>query len=233
MGPVALEDPSGAGVEPAREPFEGSERLQAARARNRLFIAQVRENLLHTRRSLGRIRVAVQRIRFRHELRCHLYAQQVDLAHELPLLAAPLPGRFEEARDPQTDGERLRALCLREGPAEVMFAALQNPSFPLDELRTVLLDTSVPAGPDQVAAWHNPAVSVLLLSDPRPEYREAARGLLAWANAMDGRAESLESLVARVASGGSRQPVTSRTQRGRDLARRLAGLFGLPWPATS
>lgn len=130
---------------------------------------------------------------------------------------------LREASDPTTPSERLRELWGYASIGhELPDALARNPSLPLDVLRGELLEERSPA------AWHNPAVPVLLLSEPRPEYAKAARRALGnVAFAHGGQrivlAPSLEEGVALVASGGY-VPQTCA------FARHLAGLFGLPWP---
>lgn len=101
---------------------------------------------------------------------------------------------LREASDPSTPGERLEELFLGEGwnassdaEAAVVLAAVTNPSFPHPALASFLLlsdgdateaydhDLMVSA---QRAAWHNPIVPTLLLSQPHHDYLEAAERLL-------------------------------------------------------
>ncbi|RYE86338.1 MAG: hypothetical protein EOO75_15850 [Myxococcales bacterium] len=108
--------------------------------------------------------------------------------------------------------------------------ALRNPAVPLDVLRERLLDREILDGrlAERLAAWHNPSVPLLLLSEPRPEYREGARLLLAHLGTERDPDVSLEVLIEDWRTIDPRRH--PRTQVTRDLARHLAGLFSLPWP---
>lgn len=133
-----------------------------------------------------------------------------------------------EARDPTTSPGRLQQL-FREGPRDnpgfaraMREALLTNPALPLDRLRTMLLM-------GDMRAWYNPSVPLFLMMEPRPEYREAARRLLARLMRMPART-SIESLIGHWSEPGLR-PTTVRQVQVRDFAHHLASLFGLPWPA--
>jgi hypothetical protein len=119
---------------------------------------------------------------------------------------------LREASDPNTPGERLAAVyaeAWKTGDETTQLAALGNPSYPPDQLKTMLASTLLRL-PDALAVWFNPAVPLLLLSEPLPEYRRAARLLR----------DEFAEYVARVPYGR----VTLR-----DFDRHLAGLFGSSW----
>jgi hypothetical protein len=133
-----------------------------------------------------------------------------------------------EASDPATSPERLRQLCQHEDAGwTTATAALRNPSLPLDVLRSWLTDRE-PAFQRlgrQVAAWHNPAVLLLLMSEPHPDLREGARLLLARLGTERDPVVSLEQLIedwSQMPPGGH-----VRSEHARSFARHLAGLFGL------
>ena len=112
-----------------------------------------------------------------------------------------------------------------------------NPSLPLDLLRELLLGQNQPA-------WRNPAVPLLLQSEPRPEYAESARATLAsWALGCEYYAHpDLRAHLTRIAQ--TRNLATAVALWGQvpakqlpagehdalAFARHLASLFGLPWP---
>ena len=118
-----------------------------------------------------------------------------------------------EASDPRTSGERLREI-LAEATAQPLAsrahdrwhqasperlrlraAVLRNPTLPLEVVRAALRQERTP----QMAldAWHNPVVPLLLLSEPTPEYHEAARRLLATLTPHRLPGSSLGSLMAQ------------------------------------
>lgn len=137
---------------------------------------------------------------------------------------------LREASDPTTPPERLRFLCRHESVRRATAAtALRNPSVPLDVLREALVDSEVLDGrlAERLAAWHNPSVPLLLMGEPRPEYREGARLLLALLGTERDPAVSLEVLVDDWRNVEARGHGRSRVTR--ELARHLADLFGLPW----
>lgn len=155
-----------------------------------------------------------------------------------PLAAPTIADLQREASDPMTPGERLRELSSHRPGAPweqptpettqamaVREAALANPSLPLDRLHLALLN-AVPA------AWQNPAVPLLLLRQPGQELVVAAiEALLRPKRHRAGR-ETTEETLATLA-----RHVDYQRRRGgppkKLLARRLAGLFGLPWPEGS
>jgi hypothetical protein len=129
---------------------------------------------------------------------------------------------LREASDPTTPGERLRELWWWDGaeePEPYAPALARNPSLPLDILRRQLRH----GNPD---AWRNPVVPALLMAEPLPVYREAAEKLLKSISPWTVRGMPLPDLVAWWA-----EFPRPTTDRGRALARHLAGLFSLPWPA--
>ena len=156
---------------------------------------------------------------------------------------------LREAGDPTTPGERLVQIVRGEvwanRPAGVegwtlieqtSCAALGNPSLPLAVLGRSLLETR---GRSALAAWHNPSVMLLLLSEPRPEYRLAAHRLLTLETRQarmvfrSRLAETLAGLVhlwALVPRAMASGRLTGASLQCHALARHLAGLFGLPWP---
>ena len=161
-----------------------------------------------------------------------------------------------EASDPTTSPERLAELMDWSRPTpgaaddrprrtEVSEAVLSNPAVPLVLLRWHL---RAPV-PDRntLAAWHNPAVALLLLSEPLPAYEEAACRLLRWVQG--GRTMpsarwgpergTLASRIAPWAEGREAHVLWEVTpgrltaeqrDEARRVAARLAALFGLPWP---
>lgn len=62
--------------------------------------------------------------------------------------------------------------------AEVVVRSLRNPSLPLPFLKETLLD--VKNMNSAWAAWHNPSVQILMLTDPGPEYAVAACAVFTW-----------------------------------------------------
>ncbi len=165
------------------------------------------------------------------------------------MLADPNDELLREASDPTTPGERLAQIVSGEvwanRPAGVegwskieqtSCAALGNPALPVAVLGRSLLEAR---GRSALAAWHNPSVVLLLMMEPRPEYRLAAHRLLALETRqarMVFRSRQSETLAGRVhlwalvpramASGR----LTGPSLQCHALARHLAGLFGLPWP---
>lgn len=107
-------------------------------------------------------------------------------------------------------------------------AILRNPALPFDILGRVLL--MIPTHRWSTMGWYNPAVPLLLLKEPSPLYREAAERLLAYESGVSPSMASLDRLVHVWAL--RRTGDSSRDRQTRSLARHLAGLFGLPWPAS-
>ena len=132
---------------------------------------------------------------------------------------------LREASDPTTASERLRAMWLDDPVRQRLGRVLaRNPSLPLDLLRRLLL-----AG--FLEAWHNPSVGLLVLGSPEPELVAAAIEPFA--------REHRERFVHRPAEDLLRllaAHVEGRGKRGGSpdeaVARRIAGVFGLPWPVS-
>ena len=152
------------------------------------------------------------------------------------LLVAAVSDALREARNPRTSGERLPVLALRDETGEVMRAALCNPSFPRGELRMVLLDTTAPVGPDQVAACQNPAVAALLRVEPLSPYQDAALRVLEYLarQAQDASHETdertFEQRILEWSFRSAGEEGHAHRSEARAFARHLARLFGLPWP---
>lgn len=141
--------------------------------------------------------------------------------------------RLREAGDPRTPPGRLRTIH-RTAMGRVYSAVIGNPSLPLELLRQELLaeDSEVAQ-----AAWHNPSVPVLLESEPRAPYEEAAyRELLRWHTWMGTRCQAPTGTLAELVGAWGSEHVELRSawqadgHRCREFARHLAVLFGLPWP---
>ncbi len=151
-----------------------------------------------------------------------------------------------EAADPSTAPARLRqiaglapwrdrtlAVHAEATARRVHDAVMRNPSLPLDSLRATLLDRETPLR-WTLGAWHNPAVPLLLLSEPDAGYLDAALRALLWHEQRAGlRPSGTETLVDEVAwwaAWGRHGRSHAPSLRCRDFARHLASLFGLPWP---
>jgi hypothetical protein len=144
--------------------------------------------------------------------------------------------RLREAGDPLTSPEWLRLLLRHATSEAVNVVAAGNPNVPVDELRQWLLEgDEVPEedalwGQCCLAAWHNPATPLLLVTEPQHEYREAARHLLGHLSPADAPRASLGELVSWWHEREERGLEANQAQAC-SFAHHLAGLFGLPWPS--
>jgi hypothetical protein len=170
-----------------------------------------------------------------------------------------------ELSDPGTPAARLSALAteafdrLEPSPLETAPPPLvananelldmlaSNPALPLPTLDALLRAHC--SWSFTTVAWHNPAVPLLLVSDPSyaehattllRDYRDHAEGddqlrdLDYEGNRATCRPAGEDSLAAAVRDWADETYLpTCQHDDARDLARHLAGLFGLPWPAGS
>ncbi len=137
---------------------------------------------------------------------------------------------LREAGEPTTPGDRLRELMFlvnrghglpQEERAALRAVLLRNPALPLDLLGECLVN--------DLDAWFNPSVPLVLMTGHLPHFQEAARLLLAVF-----APERTLSLRTLVRLWGERSFVLGRPDleaQARQFAGRLADLFSLPWPA--